>query len=91
MEESEIKKTSPAQCLSPENPYRNNTRPTQITPVAQGISIHGWHKRQQIRPCTNNFLLLAWNITKLPHRIELAIPKNTIVFVFRFCYILAGK
>ena len=52
---------------------------------------HGWHKRQQIRPRTNNFLSLVWNITKLPHRIELAIPKNPIVFVFRFCYILAGK
>ena len=53
--------------------------------------IHGGHKIQQIRPHTNNFLSLVWNITKLPHRIELAIPKNPIVFVFRFCYILAGK
>jgi hypothetical protein len=52
---------------------------------------HGGHKRQQIRPRTNNFLSLVWNITKLSHRIELAIPKNPIVFVFRFCYILAGK
>ena len=52
---------------------------------------HGGHKRQLIRPRTNNFLSLVWNITKLPHMIELAIPKNPIVFVFRFCYILAGK
>ena len=52
---------------------------------------HGGHKRQLIRPRTNNFLSLVWNITKLPHRIELAIPKNLIVFVFRFCYILTGK
>jgi hypothetical protein len=40
---------------------------------------------------TNNFLSLVWNITKLPHRIELDIPKNRMFFVFRFCYILAGK
>jgi hypothetical protein len=40
---------------------------------------------------TNNFLSLGWNITKLPHRIELDIPKNRMFFVFRFCYILAGK
>ena len=52
---------------------------------------HGGHKRQQIRPRTNNFLSLVWNITKHSHRKELAIPKNPIVFVFRFCYILAGK
>jgi hypothetical protein len=62
-----------------------------ITKFPQNRLHHGWHKRQQIRPFTNNFLSLAWNITELPHRIELAIPKNTIVFVFRFCYILAGK
>jgi hypothetical protein len=36
-------------------------------------------------------LSLVWNITKLLHRIELAIPKNPIVFVFWFCYISAGK
>ena len=59
--------------------------------VVFAMSDHGWHKRQQIRPRTNNFLSLVWNITKLPHMIELAIPKNPIVFVFRFCYILAGK
>ena len=53
--------------------------------------VHGGHKRQLIRPRTNNFLSLVWNITKLLHRIELAIPKNPIVFVFRFCYISAGK
>jgi hypothetical protein len=40
---------------------------------------------------TNNFLSLAWNITKLPHRIELDIPKNRMFFVFRYWYILAGK
>ena len=40
---------------------------------------------------TNNFLSLGWNITKLPHRIELDIPKNRMFFVFRICYILAGK
>ena len=40
---------------------------------------------------TNNFLSLVWNITKLPHRIELDIPKNRMFFVFRYCYILAGK
>jgi hypothetical protein len=53
--------------------------------------VHGGHKRQLIRPRTNNFLSFVWNITKLLHRIELAIPKNPIVFVFRFCYISAGK
>jgi hypothetical protein len=53
--------------------------------------VHGGQKRQRIRPQTNNFLSLVWNVTKLPNRIELAIPKNPIVFVFRFCYILAGK
>jgi hypothetical protein len=42
---------------------------------------HGGQKRQQIRPRTNNFLSLVWNITKLPHRIELAIPKNPIVLL----------
>ena len=31
---------------------------------------------------TNNFLSLVWNITKLPHRIELDIPKNLMCFVF---------
>jgi hypothetical protein len=56
-----------------------------------GLTFHGGHKRQLIRPRTNNFLSLVWNITKLPHRIELAIPKNPIVFVFRFCYFLARK
>ena len=55
------------------------------------ITKHGGHKRQQIRPRSNNFLSLVWNITKHSHWIELAIPKNPIVFVFRFCYILAGK
>jgi hypothetical protein len=50
-----------------------------------------WEKRQQIGPSIYNFMTLVWNITKLPHRIELAIPKNRIVFVFRFCYIWAGK
>jgi hypothetical protein len=41
---------------------------------------------------TNNFLSLVWNnITKLPHRIELDIPKNRMFFLFRYCYILAGK
>ena len=40
---------------------------------------------------TNNFLSLVWNITKLLHRIELDIPKNRMFFVFRYCYILAGK
>ena len=62
-------------------------RPWQ--PINFRNSTHGGHKRQLIRPRTNNFLSLVWNITKLPHRIELAIPKNPIVF--RFCYILAGK
>jgi hypothetical protein len=52
---------------------------------------HSGQKRQRIRPHTNNFLSLVWNITKLPHRIELAIPKNPIAFVFQFCYILVGK
>jgi hypothetical protein len=62
-----------------------------ITIQVEWLFIYGGHKRQQIRPRTNNFLSLVWNITKLPHRIELAIPKNPIVFVFRFCYILAGE
>jgi hypothetical protein len=52
---------------------------------------HGGQKRQQIWPRTYNFLSLVWNITKLPLRIELNIPKNRMFFVFRFCYILAGK
>ena len=58
---------------------------------ARSIVPHGGHKRQLIRPRSNNFWSLVWNITKLLHRIELAIPKNPIVFVFRFCYISAGK
>ena len=35
---------------------------------------HGGQKRQLIRPRSNNFLLLVWNLTKLPHMIELASP-----------------
>jgi hypothetical protein len=61
------------------------------TNLYSNASLHSGQKRQQIRPLSHNFLTLVWNITKLPHRIELAIPKNPIIFVFRFCYILAGK
>jgi hypothetical protein len=55
------------------------------------FTLHGGQKRQLIWPRSNNFLSLVWNVTKLPHRIELASSKNPISFVFRFCYILAGK
>ena len=57
-----------------------------FTNIPLDETIHGGQKRQQIRPCTNNFLSLVWNITKLPHKIELDIPKNRIVFVFRYCF-----
>jgi hypothetical protein len=53
--------------------------------------IHGGRKRQQIRPGSINFLSLVRGITKLSDRIELVIPKNRMFFVFRYCYILAGK
>jgi hypothetical protein len=33
---------------------------------------------------TNNFLSLVWNITKLPHRIELDIPKKVCFLFFDF-------
>ena len=52
---------------------------------------HGGRKRQQIRQGSINFLSLVRNITKLSDRIELVIPKNRMFFVFRYCYILAGK
>ena len=52
---------------------------------------HGGRKRHEIRQGSTNFLSLVLNITKLPHRMELDIPKNRMFFVFRYCYILAGK
>ena len=64
--------------------FKNN-----ISKLAQ--LLNGGQKRQQIRQGSNNFLSLVWNITKLPHRIVLDIPKNRMFFVFRYCYILAGK
>jgi hypothetical protein len=70
-------------CLPPAN--------GRIWPSSPLAFIHGGKIRQQIGPSSYNFLTLDWNITKLPHRIELNVPKNRIVFVFRLCYILAGK
>ena len=61
-----------------------NTRPLSSC-------IHGGRKRHEIRQGSTNFLSLVRNITKLPHRMELDIPKNRMFFVFRYCYILAGK
>ena len=52
---------------------------------------HAGQKRQQIRQGSNNFLSLVRNITELPHKIELDIPKNRMFFVFRFCNGLTGK
>jgi hypothetical protein len=40
---------------------------------------------------TNNFLSLGWNITKLPHRIELDIPKNRMFFCFLNLLHFGGK
>ena len=40
---------------------------------------------------TNNFLSLVWNITKLPHWIELDIPKNRMFFVFSILLHFGGK
>ena len=52
---------------------------------------HGGRRRHEIRQGLNNFLSLVRNITKLPHRVEFDIPENPMFFVFRYCYILAGK
>ena len=52
---------------------------------------HGGRKRHEIRQGSNNFLSLVRNITKLPHRMEFDIPENPMFFVFRYCYILAGR
>jgi hypothetical protein len=52
---------------------------------------HGGRRRHEIRQGSNNFLSLFRNITKLPHRMEFDIPENPMFFVFRYCYILAGK
>ena len=52
---------------------------------------HGGRRRHEIRQGSNNFLSLVRNITKLPHRMEFDIPENPMFFVFRYCYILAGK
>jgi hypothetical protein len=65
----------------------HNTRTTVVKTIKTSQS----EKRQQIGTSSYNFLASVWNITNLPHRIELTIPKNRIVFLFRFCYILAGK
>jgi hypothetical protein len=52
---------------------------------------HGGRRRHEIRQGSNNFLSLVRNITKLSHRMEFDIPENPMFFVFRYCYILAGK
>jgi hypothetical protein len=52
---------------------------------------HGGRRRHEIRQGSNNFLSLVQNITKLPHRMEFDIPENPMFFVFRYCYIFAGK
>ncbi len=79
----------------PKQPEISETKEVVEEKIARNTltmaKVHGGQKRQQIRPLSNNFLSLVWNIMKLPHRIELAIPKNPMFFVFRFCYILAGK
>ena len=55
------------------------------------VPSHGGRRRHEIRQGSNNFLSLVRNITKLPHRMEFDIPENPMFFVFRYCYILAGK
>jgi hypothetical protein len=66
---------------------------TQILHIQEIIFVvsHGGRRRHEIRQWLNNFLSLVRNITKLPHRMEFDIPENPMFFVFRYCYILAGK
>ena len=71
------------------SPHLNLTELNSAQPSS--THLHGRHKTQQIWQRTNNFFWLVLNITKLPPAIEFAIPKNPMFFVFRFCYIMAGK